>query len=313
MNSLSNFSNALLAASNNAKRSGPREPLDILHLVEVLSAFASSIYDEIDDNLPMQPTKFFGTNWFEALHPVYNQLEQHVGSMSIQAMDQANRLFLPEHVLALLFALRFVYECDLERELALATLADDNPAAAILFHVDRKILALGDSFFNAVKGKNRLVFAGSGPFPTTAMAISRVLNCNIVCVDPDTAANTLARQFIAAANMSQSIEIVDARLEANELLDQSDAIVCAFLFGVSAIPNSAFRKTDIVRQVVNKIKPGVRLIMRTPPLARGNIIYPGIEKSAFPDCRLSIQGAGSKSDPITYDSTFATLQKNDAI
>ncbi len=246
-------------------------------------------------------------NWYEQFDALYAQLEDYAAwtspalcSAVLSDPDLARRL--PE-----LYALRAAYEADLEWDKAAQAVAGPNPRAAIRDQVDHKIESLPAAFYEALGSKRSILMAGSGPLPTTAMALADRLELPIVCLDQDHRANRLGEAYASAGGYSESVSFVTAELAECDDADRFDAIVGAFLIGVGTVPAPASARSDVVKTLLARIAADATVVLRTPQ-ALGALVYPPIKLAASDAVRQSLYPVipGARQP---YDSTFAILKR----
>lgn len=243
-----------------------------------------------------------------SLAAVFEDLERLVGQMT---PGQARALLADARVRALLpqlYAIRAAFEYDLEVSSANAALSAADPAAAVDACVAAKIAMLPATFFEALSERRRLLFVGSGPFPTTAMALVRVLGRPVTCLDRDGAANALAARFVAASDMASAITILEGALERFDDLPRYDAVVGAFLLGVDIVPQALNAKSVLVEEIADQVALGTRMVLRTPRDA-GALIYPAIELRQRDGYTISLDPA-TDGGPLPYDRPFVVIERH---
>ncbi len=205
------------------------------------------------------------------------------------------------------YAVRALFEHELEWRLASETIAAPDAAQRIAKQVDDKIAALPAAFFEAIADCRNILFAGCGPFPTTAMALYRRFGWPVVCIDRDPRANQLARDYITASNFPYRMAFVDADLADFQRLGEFDCVVCAFLIGVgtSLLPPDA--KSLFIRDVAGKLPPGVPLVLRSPQ-GLGRLVYPALDPDHFEKFRYA-EFPDKTHGPVCYDKTFTVVEK----
>lgn len=246
-------------------------------------------------------------NWYQQFDAPYALLEDYAAWTSpalcgavLSDPDLVRRL--PE-----LYALRAAYEADLEWDKAAQAVAGPNPRSVIRDQVDHKIASLPEAFFEALASKRSILMAGSGPLPTTAMALADRLELPIVCLDQDGRANRLGQAYASAGGYSDRISFITADLAEFDDAGRFDAIVGAFLIGVGTAPAPASARSDVVRTLLSRIATNATVLLRTPQ-GLGALVYPPLRFAAADAVRQSLYPAmpGARQP---YDSTFAILQR----
>ncbi|GAB5469400.1 MAG: hypothetical protein Kilf2KO_24300 [Rhodospirillales bacterium] len=241
------------------------------------------------------------------LADAFAQLERLAGS--IRHRD-APQLLSDPTICALLpkvYAVRAEFEYAQEDAAARAALADSNSAQSIERHVAAKVTMLPRKFFDALGQRDPILFAGSGPFPTTAMAIAGVTGRSVTCLDRNADANALARRFADAGGFATRLSFLDGRLEDFTELADYACIVGAFLLGVGNSAEPGRAKTCLVERTANALAPGARLLLRTP-VGAGGLIYPVVRPElpvGFKICPYLQDGASS----LPYDRPFLLIER----
>ena len=237
--------------------------------------------------------------WLRELATLYAQLERKVAVLELSdyVAVKVNRRVGP--YLADLYAIRARWEERLETLVARRAIDAKVPIDAVHAEVDRKVDMLPKDFFAALAERERILFVGSGPFPTTAMAIARELDQQVTCLDLNQRANVLGSEFIAAGRMSASVSIVHGALETFEAVTAFDTIVTAFLVGVGTRPSNICTKSQLIEDVVNRLPHGSRMVIRTT-LGAGDLIYPSVKPPNKENQLVNIIPKQS-AYPVPYD------------
>ena len=292
-----------IGASGTHSADKPLHTTDIrLNIIELLSeivAFAAkdSFYD---------PYQAVG-RIFAPLERPFLELESYV-----VATNQALVLEVlsdPE-ILAMLpqaYAVRALFEHELEWRYATETIASQKASDLITQQVEDKLEALPSAFFEKLAGCRRVLFAGSGPFPTTAMALHRKFGRPVVCIDRDARANELARAYVASSEFPYQIEFVDSDLADFSNFDEFDCVVCAFLVGVGTSVQPLETKSAFIRDVVRNFPTNLPLVLRSPQ-GLGRIIYPSLEPGYFEGFSF-VEYPDSSIHPVPYDKAFTVIEK----
>lgn len=101
--------------------------------------------------------------------------------------------------------------------------------------------------------KDKVLFIGSGPFPSTAIILNKLTECKIDCFDKCKSYVDLSRKVIRKLSVSNDIKIYH---KSGELLKKNkyDVIIIALL---------ANPKEKILSKILEKSRSGTRIICRT--------------------------------------------------
>ncbi|MEM7652199.1 MAG: nicotianamine synthase family protein [Pseudomonadota bacterium] len=235
------------------------------------------------------------------LQDLYDALEPHLRS------DVALNGNLPSHEdLSLLYAIRARFERELEFGLARDELDRPSARERIGASVQRKNDALPETFYDAIERDKPVLFVGSGPYPTTAMALSSRLSIDVTCLDFDSEANELGARYIRVGGYADRIQITEGEISRFGDICQFGTIVCAFLVGVGLEPGPLDRKTRLINTVLDRMPLGQKLILRSP-LGLGALLYPKVEITGRTDVAVRVWPDPSTSVP--YDKPFVALTK----
>ncbi|MGI9511682.1 MAG: nicotianamine synthase family protein [Anderseniella sp.] len=208
------------------------------------------------------------------------------------------------------YAVRALYEHELEWRCASETIASPKASDLIAKQVADKFEALPSAFYEVLAGCRRVLFAGSGPFPTTAMALHRKFNRPVVCIDRDARANELAHAYVAKSETPYELEFVDSELADVSNFDEFDCVVCAFLIGVGTSAQPLDTKSMFIRDVVRRMPPNLPLVLRSPQ-GLGRLVYPPLSSSSFVGLRFAEYPDSSLPSlhPLPYDKSFTIIEK----
>lgn len=247
--------------------------------------------------------------WYLPFERLYASLEDHAALTAPSLCEAvlsnpAIKLRLPA-----LYALRASYEADLEWDRARRTIEDAQAPDLIRRQVDHKLRSLPASFYEVLESKTRILMAGSGPLPTTAMALVEVFGRPVVCLDRDARANRVGAAYVRAGGYGDKIDFVTAELGAFDRLAGFDALVGAFLLGVGTELQPVSAKTQVMRSLMSRVDTGAAVVLRTPQ-GLGALIYPPLVFEATDPVQLQFHPqAPCRRQP--YDSTFAVLRRLD--
>lgn len=211
---------------------------------------------------------------FAAIDPLYRELEalmQGAGPALVREILAAPGLQAAEPGL---HRLRATYEFDKERLRALEILDSEDPAARLAaFYAQEAHWALGPELRGALADCGQVIVAGSGALPLTALAIATELGTGVTVLDRDPEAFALGMRLIEIAGHGKTIAGIEADILEIERLERYDAIVGAVLLGVPLQDTPPGAKARLLGQVVARMRPGAKLILREPH-ALGRLLYP---------------------------------------
>jgi hypothetical protein len=146
--------------------------------------------------------------------------------------------------------------------------------------------ALGEELRTALADSRRILVAGSGPLPITALCIGATLDVHVTCVERDAECHLLGRQLITMAGREDHFDCVNA-----DILDLTDfggydAIVGVVLLGVGTNSNEASTKAAIARHIINHMSPGARMVLRDPH-GLGKLLYPSVDLDESADISVT--------------------------
>lgn len=244
------------------------------------------------------------TGWYRPLLSVYQSLEHYAATNDPRLTRAVMQDPEVQNMLPELYALRARYETDFEFELARKTIASERARALISTQVDEKFHALPDAYYDVMRSSDRILFAGSGPLPTTALALSRAFGRPITCIDYNAQANEVAREYVKLSGCTNRITFLDGDLLDFDAHDRYDCIAGAFLLGMPTLPSPLSTKADFVKRLLNIIDGETSLVLRTSR-SLGGLVYPLIDFDANRQCRqVEYPLVPTRSQP--YDSTFVT-------
>ena len=251
---------------------------------------------------------------YHAVGNVFTPLEAHFLELESYALETDQALVQeilsdPEitEMLPQVYAVRALFEHELEWRCASETIASPKAADLIAKQVDDKLEALPSAFYDVLAGCRRVLFAGSGPFPTTAMALYRKFNRPVVCIDRDARANELAHAYVAGSETPYEIEFVASELADVSNFDEFDCVVCAFLIGVGTSAQPVETKSMFIRDVIRKMPANLPLVLRSPQ-GLGGLIYPSLSAGSFDGLRF-VEYPDSSAHCVPYDKSFTVIEK----
>lgn len=226
----------------------------------------------------VEASKVNGTSyWFDDIEPVYGELDEIIRYASA---DLHARVLGDERIRALAPAIhrvRAAYERDKEiiqaRSLARADDGTDRLKRTI---EEERYWALGDELRAALGDTRRILVAGSGPLPLTALCIGAELDVQVTCVERDTECHALGQRLIAMSGRGEHFESINADILDMTAFDDYDAIVGVVLLGVATEVDEASSKATIAQHIVAHMPPGGRLVLRDPH-GLGKLLYPSVD------------------------------------
>jgi len=240
---------------------------------------------DADDNTPLwggtvgaQESKINGVSfWFDDIEPVYAELDQLIRYAPIALHES---VFADQRMRGLTadnHRIRAAYERDKELIQARNLVRADAGRKRLKRTIEHETYwALGEELRNALDGSRRILVAGSGPLPLTALCIGAALDVHVTCVERDTECHVLGRQLITMSGQENHFECVNADILALTDFDGYDAIVGVVLLGVGTESNQASTKATIARHIIEHMSPGARMVLRDPH-GLGKLLYPSVD------------------------------------
>jgi len=240
---------------------------------------------DADDNAPLwggtvgaQESKINGASyWFDDIEPVYAELDQLIRYAPIALHES---IFADQRVRGLTadnHRIRAAYERDKELIQARNLVRADDGRKRLNRTIEHETYwALGKELRNALAGSRRILVAGSGPLPLTALCIGAALDVHVTCVERDTECHVLGRQLITMSGQENHFECINADILALTDFDGYDAIVGVVLLGVGTNSNEASTKATIARHIIEHMSPGARMVLRDPH-GLGKLLYPSVD------------------------------------
>ncbi len=252
-----------------------------------------------------------GPDWHLALEPQYRALERLMQGASPELRE---RLFRDARIRAAeagLQRLRAAYEFAKEMARARAILDSPQPAARLAgFMAEELHWALGPELRAALQDCRRVLVAGSGPLPLTALAIAAETDAAVTAQERDPEAFALAGDVIALAGFGDRVDGLQVDLVDLENLERYDAIVGAVLLGVEPQGTPFDSKAALLRSVVARIGPATKLILREPH-GIGRLFYPPADFGEDGDLALS-RHAPDSGPEVPYRSGLIVLCRPEA-
>lgn len=238
-----------------------------------------------DDDAPLwggtvgvEPSRVNGTSyWFDDIEPVYSELDEMI---RYATADLHERVLGDERIRRLAPAIhrvRAAYERDKEIIQARNLVRADDGAERLQRTIEEeRYWALGDELLAALAGSRRILVAGSGPLPLTALCIGAQLDVHVACVERDLECHNLGRRLIAMSGRRDHFESINADILGITAFDEYDAIVGVVLLGVATEADETSSKATIARHIVTHMTPGSRMVLRDPH-GLGRLLYPSVD------------------------------------
>jgi Nicotianamine synthase protein len=225
--------------------------------------------------------------WFEHIEPVYAELDELIRYASPEL--HAN-VFADDEIRALapgIHRVRAAYERDRELIEARNLVAADDGRARLASTIEHeRYWALGDELREVLGDRRRILVAGSGPLPLTALCIGATLEVHVTCVERDAECHRLGRQLIGMSRHRERFDCINADILDLTEFDQFDAIVGVVLLGVDTQGNKASTKGAIARHIIAHMSPGARMLLRDPH-GLGKLLYPSLDLQSSADVRVT--------------------------
>ena len=225
--------------------------------------------------------------WFEHIEPVYAELDELIRYASPELHAS---VFADDQIRALAPAIhrvRAAYERDRELIEARNLVAAHNGRARLANIIEQeRYWALGDELRGVLGGSRRILVAGSGPLPLTALCIGATLEVRVTCVERDAECHSLGQQLITMTRHCERFDCVNADILDLRDFEQFDAIVGVVLLGVDTQGNKASNKGAIARHIIAHMSPGARMLLRDPH-GLGQLLYPSLDLQSSADVRIT--------------------------
>jgi hypothetical protein len=215
--------------------------------------------------------------WFDDIEPVYGELDQLIRFAPAELHE---RVFSDQRIRALapgIHRLRAAYERD--RELLQArnlVQAQDGQARLQRTIEQESYWAFGQELRHALDSCQRILVAGSGPLPLTALCIGAALDAHVTCVERDVECHALGRRLIAMSGRGEHFACINADILSVMDFDDYDAVVGVVLLGVGTGGKGESTKATIARHIIAHMPPGARLLLRDPH-GLGKLLYPSVD------------------------------------
>ena len=223
------------------------------------------------------PTINGASYWFDDIEPVYTELDQLIRYAPVELHE---RVFSDDRVRALAAGnhrIRAAYERDKELIQARNLVQADDGRTRMQRTIEHETYwALGEELRMALANSRRVLVAGSGPLPLTALCIGSALDVHVTCVERDTECHMLGRQLISLSGQENHFECMNADIRDVTNFEGYDAIVGVVLLGVGTDASEASTKTTIARHIITHMSPGTRMVLRDPH-GLGKLLYPSVD------------------------------------
>ena len=254
------------------RRSSPRESIRVGSSAPRLESFWGSAAPQCNDDA--SPQRLF---WYHAIEPAFEELEQLVRVAPPPLCEAVLADPTIATKLPMLHQVRAAYEYDKEMVLAQAIVEASAGSSYLTRLLEQEAFwAFSPELRRALHGCRRIVVAGSGPLPLTALSIAQVLGVSVTTVECDETAFDVGRNVIALAGCSDHINCILAYIEDLENLDRFDAVVGAVLLGVDMGADRRHHRAALAQQVIRALLPGAKLIVREPH-GLGQLFHPHLD------------------------------------
>ena len=215
--------------------------------------------------------------WFDDIEPVYAELDQLIRYAPIALHESVFADRRMRGLAADNHRVRAAYERDKELIQARNLVrADDGRKRLKRIMEHETYWALGEELRKALDGSRRILVAGSGPLPLTALCIGDALDVHVTCVERDTECHMLGRQLITMSGQEDHFECINADILDLTDFDGYDAIVGVVLLGVGTNSNEASTKATIAHHIIGHMSAGARMVLRDPH-GLGKLLYPSVD------------------------------------
>ena len=233
------------------------------------------------------PSQINGASfWFDDIEPVYGELDEMIRFASAELHE---RVLADARIRALvptIHRVRAAYERDKELlQARFLVQAEDGPERLRRTIEEESYWALGDELREALGTARRILVAGSGPLPITALCIGATLDVHVTCVERDPECHALGKQLIAMSDRAGHFESINDDILNITAFGDFDAIVGVVLLGVATAGDDADGKATIARHIVSHMSPGTRMILRDPH-GLGRLLYPSLDLGEDGDIHL---------------------------
>ena len=235
-----------------------------------------------------QASKINGASyWFDDIEPVYAELDQLIRYAPIALHES---VFADQRMRGLTadnHRVRAAYERDKELVQARNLVRADDGRKRLKRTIEQETYwAFGEELRNALAGSQRILVAGSGPLPLTALCIGAALEVHVTCVERDTECHMLGRQLITMSGQEDHFECINADILALTDFDGYDAIVGVVLLGVGTNSNETSTKATIARHIIEHMSPGAHMVLRDPH-GLGKLLYPSVNLDEDADIHVT--------------------------
>lgn len=234
-----------------------------------------------------EPSRINGSPyWFDDIEPTYGELDQLIRYASPELHE---RVLADERIRALVPAihrLRAAYERDKELLQARSLVRAREGRERLLRTIqDERYWALGPELREALAASRRILVAGSGPLPITALCIGATLDVHVTCVERDVECHRLGRRLIAMSGRAEHFDCINADILHMTAFDGYDAIVGVVLLGVATDAGEGSSKATIARHIATHMSSGARMVLRDPH-GLGRLLYPSLDLGDDGDIRV---------------------------
>lgn len=207
-------------------------------------------------------------------------------------------------VVSRIYSLQLVWQSDMERAIALRLMHASNVVEELQRILrEEEYWALPFPAAKWLRGARRVVFAGSGSLPLTALGLMHLGDFDIVCLDVDGHAVDMSRALMAKAGLLGRISIEAADFADWSGLVSCDAVLCGSLVGVLPQIGSPSDRNRVIQRTLDRLRPGVPLLIREP-FGLEWVRYPSLDLHAVTTAEITrlppVDASGAEVSGLGY-------------
>ena len=224
--------------------------------------------------------------WFHDIEPVYGELDEMIRFASVELHEHVLADARVQALMPSLHRVRAAYERDKELLQARALAEAEDGAERLRRTIeDESYWALGEELREALGSSRRILVAGSGPLPITALCIGAALDVHVTCVERDPECHALGKRLIAMSGRGEHFESINCDILRMTDFRGYDAIVGVVLLGVGATGEETGSKSTIARHIAAHMPARTRMVLRDPH-GLGKLLYPSLDLGEEAGVRL---------------------------
>lgn len=224
--------------------------------------------------------------WFHDIEPVYGELDEMIRFASAELHERVLADARVQALMPSLHRVRAAYERDKELLQARALAEAEDGAERLRRTIeDESYWALGEELREALGTSRRVLVAGSGPLPITALCIGATLDVHVTCVERDPECHALGKRLISMSGRGEHFESINCDILRMTDFGGYDAIVGVVLLGVGTTGEETGSKSTIARHIAARMRPGTRMVLRDPH-GLGKLLYPSLDLGDEPGVRV---------------------------